>query len=139
MIFCTGLNAVLDKIPFQSDVEKIVGFALGTADLLGQMAASDYVEKLPVLYAEFAEVARYDTGKSASVNMFASATDLRRKKPRRSGTNMSAPNSTATSWGCIEFLSDPYPSGGNFYIDRIQANIDRLRRQLSEQSAVHAN
>ena len=57
MIFCTGINAALDKIPFQSEAEKIVGFALGTADLLGQMAADDYVEKLPVLYAEFAEAA----------------------------------------------------------------------------------
>ena len=37
---------------------RIVGFALGTADLLGQMAAPDYVDKLPVLYDEFVEAAR---------------------------------------------------------------------------------
>ena len=56
MILCTGINAALDKIPFQSELEKIVGFVSEPLkDLLGQMAADDYVEKLPVLYAEFDE------------------------------------------------------------------------------------
>jgi hypothetical protein len=40
MIRCTGVNADLGAIPFTSDLEKAVGFALGTADLRGQMAAS---------------------------------------------------------------------------------------------------
>src|SRR5437867_8260276 len=50
MISCTGVNADLQSIPFQSELEKVVGFALATADLLGQMAAKDYIEKLPVHY-----------------------------------------------------------------------------------------
>src|SRR2546421_4262708 len=45
MICCTGVDAKLSAIPFQSEQERIVGFALGTADLLGQMAADDYVEQ----------------------------------------------------------------------------------------------
>src|SRR2546428_4781222 len=36
MIQCTGVDAVLSVIPFQNEMEKVVGFALGTADLLGQ-------------------------------------------------------------------------------------------------------
>ena len=36
MILCTGLNAPLSTIPFQSELEKTIGFALATADLLGQ-------------------------------------------------------------------------------------------------------
>ncbi len=59
MIRCTGVNVDLSTIPFTSELERMVGFALGTADLLGQMAATDYVEKLPVLYAEFAEAAAF--------------------------------------------------------------------------------
>src|SRR5580765_5253013 len=59
MIHCTGVDAALGVIPFQSEMEKIVGHALGTADLLGQMAAQDYVEKLPVLFAEFDEAASH--------------------------------------------------------------------------------
>src|SRR5882724_8945211 len=59
MIHCTGVDATLSVIPFQSEIEKIAGFALGTADLLGQMAAEDYVDKLPILFSEFAEAVKY--------------------------------------------------------------------------------
>jgi hypothetical protein len=53
-IRCTGV--IFDnKVHFHSDEEKIIGYALGTADLLGQMSASDYVDKLPSLYLEFEE------------------------------------------------------------------------------------
>ena len=34
----------------QSELERVLGFALATADLVGQMAADDYVDKLPELY-----------------------------------------------------------------------------------------
>ena len=67
---CTGINAALDAIPFQNGVERIAGFALGSADLLGQMAAGDYVEKLPLLYAEFAEAARHNQDKKSFVSQF---------------------------------------------------------------------
>jgi len=43
------------RLVFRTELEKLVGFALATADLLGQMAAPDYVDKLPILYLEFAE------------------------------------------------------------------------------------
>ena len=46
MICCTGVNADLASVSFHDALERQVGFALGTADLLGQMAAPDYVEKL---------------------------------------------------------------------------------------------
>ncbi len=63
-------------------MERIVGFALGTADLLGQMAAPDYVDKLPVLYSEFAEAARYSAdGKMKAGGFFTSADDLMQKTP----------------------------------------------------------
>ena len=31
------------------------------------------------------------------------------------------------------FLNDPYPAGRNYYVDRIEANIGRLRRQLADE------
>lgn len=53
-IRCTGV--IFDnKVHFHSEEERIIGYALGTADLLGQMSASDYVDKLPELYLEFEE------------------------------------------------------------------------------------
>lgn len=129
MILCTGINAALDRIPFQSELEKITGFALGTADLLGQMAADDYVEKLPVLYSEFAEATNYDAKKGTSVSMFSSCADLMKKTPAFWDKFVRA-KLERDFLNVHRFLSDPYPDGPNQYVDRVEANIDRLRRQL---------
>ncbi len=62
-IQCTGLNTNFNEIPFMSRAHKICGACLGTADLLGQMADREYLEKLLFLYYEFREagVPGYDT------------------------------------------------------------------------------
>lgn len=130
MIQCTGVNAALTAIPFQSESERVLGLALGTADLLGQMAAEDYVDKLPTLYAEFAEAATYTKDRTHFIAMFSSVDDLMQKTP--------------TFWekfvrlkldrdfgGLHRFLNDPYPSGPNAYFQRIEANIERLRQRLA--------
>jgi hypothetical protein len=137
MILCTGVNAALSVIPFQSESERVLGLALGTADLLGQMAAEDYVDKLPTLYAEFAEAADYSKDRTHYIAMFSSAEDLMQKTP--------------TFWekfvrlkldrdfgGLHQFLNDPYPSGPNAYVERIEANIERLRRRQSDGSQTQA-
>ena len=85
MILCTGVNAALSVVPFQNELERIVGWALGTADLLGQMAAPDYVDKLPILYAEFAEAAAFSKDRTHFIGMFSSAEDLMRKTPLQPG------------------------------------------------------
>ena len=120
MILCTGINAALDKIPFQSELEKIVRFALGTADLMGQMAADDYVEKLPVLFAEFAEAASFEGSKSASVGVFSSADDLMQKTPAFWEKFVSVKLERDFA-GVYKFLNYPYPSGRNYYVDRIRS------------------
>src|SRR6266700_8207132 len=81
MIRCTGVDAVLSKIPFPGEQEKMVGHALATADLLGQMAADDYVDKLPILYGEFVEGAMFAKTKSSFIANFSSAQDLMPKTP----------------------------------------------------------
>jgi hypothetical protein len=135
MILCTGINAALDKIPFRNELERIVGFILGSADLLGQMAADDYVEKLPVLYEEFAEAARYNSSRSASVGVFASPDDLMRKTPSF-WEKFVRPKLDEDFLGVYKFLNDPYPDGKNWYVDRIESNIQRLRDLLASQSAL---
>ena len=130
MIRCTGVNANLALIPFQSEIEKTVGFALGTADLLGQMAADDYVEKLPVLYSEFEESARFYEGKMASTQNFSGANDLVRKTPDF-WTKYVLPKIKNEFWGLYRFLNRPYPNGPNYYIQRVEANIEKVRRQLA--------
>jgi hypothetical protein len=128
MIRCTGVDAALTVIPFQNEMERVVGFALGTADLLGQMAAEDYVEKLPVLYAEFAEAARFARDKAHFVAMFSSETDLVQKTPDFWEKYVKV-KLNRDFGGLHTFLNDPYPSGPNHYLQLIEANMDRLRRR----------
>ena len=130
MICCTGVDAMLKVTPFQSEAEKITGFILGAADLVGQMAADDYIEKLPVLYTEFAEAARHAPPKSDFLSMFSSARDLLVKTPNfwekyvkpKLDRDLGAPQ---------RYLCQPWPDGPNFYMDKIEANIRRLREVLS--------
>jgi hypothetical protein len=126
MIRCTGISARLSEIPFQTELEKTVGFALATADLLGQMAAEDYIDKLPVLYAEFAEAARFSEDKAHFVSSFSSAADLIQKTPEF-WAGYVHPRLDREFGGLYRFLSDPYPDGPNYYLERIEANIARVQ------------
>ena len=130
MIHCTGVNASLGAIAFQSELERILGCALGTADLLGQMAADDYIEKLPILYEELAEASQFKGENSQYIANFASAQDLMRKTPGF-WENFVQARLANQFGGLFRFLSDPYPSGPNEYIERIQANIRRLKSRLA--------
>lgn len=129
MIRCTGVNADLKSIPFQSELEKTLGFALATADLLGQMAAKDYVEKLPVLYLEFAEAARFSNEKTGRLGTFSSAEDLMRKTPGF-WENYVLPRINGDFGGLHRFLNDPYPDGPNKYMELIEEHIGQLRRKF---------
>ena len=62
-LYCTGLNVVIKDIKFESPENEIIGKILGTADLIGQMADRNYLEKLPHLFEEFQEggITDYDT------------------------------------------------------------------------------
>jgi hypothetical protein len=130
MIRCTGVNADLQAIPFQSEGEKIFGFALSTADLLGQMAAPDYPEKLNVLFEEFAETARYNlarTGQPGPTGAFKSAADLLRDSPVFWATYVQ-PKINGEFRGLYRHLNDPYPDGPNPYLQSIEANMARIRQ-----------
>jgi hypothetical protein len=126
MIRCTGVNVDLSTIPFTNDLDRVIGFALGTSDLLGQMAAPDYVEKLPVLYAEFAEAAQFSGSDSPKAIAFHSAEDLMRNTPGF-WERYVLPKIERDFGGLHRFLSDPYPDGPNYYLDCIEANLARLR------------
>ena len=129
MIRCTGVNVDLKAIPFQNSEERMVGFALGTSDLLGQMAAPDYVEKLPVLYEEFAEAARFGGANAARVCPFTSAEDLMRKT-RKFWEGYVRTKINHDFERLYTFLNKPYPDGPNEYVLRVEHNIERLVRAL---------
>ena len=130
MIHCTGVDAALSVIPFQDSLERTVGFALGTADLLGQMAAEDYVDKLPVLYSEFAEATRHITDRTHFIAAFSSASDLMRKTPSF-WEKYVLPKLDRDFGGLHQYLNDPYPSGPNEYLQRIEAHMERLKARMA--------
>lgn len=125
MIFCTGVNANLSTIPFSDEEERIVGFALGTADYLGQMAAPDYVEKLPVLFTEFAEAAQFDPEHAQSLKTFSAAEELIARTPGF-WRGFVLPNLEKDFGGLYKFLNQPYPNGPNLYIQAIEANLKKI-------------
>ena len=129
MIRCTGVNVDLASIPFASDEVRLAGFALGAADLLGQMAAADYVDKLPILFGEFEESARFNAGKSSAVGLFSSVEELMSKTPAF-WEHYVLPKLERDFMGCHRFLNDPWPDGANWYLRRITENIERLKRSL---------
>ena len=134
MIQCTGVDAPLGEIPFQSDLAKLVGFALGTSDLLGQIAADDYVEKLPILYSEFAEATHYMKNSNHFIATFSSAADLMRKTPGF-WQQFVLTKLERDFGGLYNFLKRPYPEGKNDYVNKIERNMERLKRQLAEQGS----
>ena len=130
MIHCTGVDARLSDIPFQGEMEKLMGFALGTADLLGQMAAEDYVDKLPTLYSEFAEAVRFSKDQNHLIARFSNAMELMEHTPVF-WEKFVQKKLEGDFAGLHRFLADPYPSGPNQYMDRIEANMARLRRRIA--------
>jgi hypothetical protein len=130
MIRCTGVNTVLNEIPFRAEQEKMVGCALATADLLGQMAAPDYVEKLPILYSEFVEAARYDGDPPGFVAGFKGVDDLIRRTPAFWSAFV-LPKLERDFRGLYRYLNNPYPDGPNEYLRRIEANMERIRKHLA--------
>ena len=128
MIRCTGLGANIAAIPFLTEAEQVCGFALGTSDLLGQMAAKDYVDKLPILYEEFVEAGRF-LGK-AGAEGFSSVDDLIQKTPGFWDRYV-LPKISTDFRSLVRFLARPAPEGVNDYLNHIESNMARIRRSLA--------
>jgi hypothetical protein len=134
MIRCTGVNADVSTIPFRDELERTLGCALATADLLGQMAAMDYVDKLPVLFQEFAEAARHDGRNAARLAAYESAEELIRNTPSF-WENYVLPKITSDFGNLHIFLSEPFPDGPNSYVQGVCENIARIQHRFPEVGA----
>ncbi|MHB8110190.1 MAG: hypothetical protein ACYDHW_09170 [Syntrophorhabdaceae bacterium] len=128
IIQCTGVTLDTDII-FHSDEEKIIGYSLGTADLLGQMSSPDYLEMLPILYKEFAESYRFSgaekiPGKSSTY--FGSAEELIKSTPE---FYENVALKRFRMMGSMErYISYHYEGSYNPYMAAIEANIETIRK-----------
>lgn len=128
MIRCTGVTGTVDALTFENATHRRMGCAIATADLLGQMAAADYPEKLHELFLEFAESSAANPGNTGHAT-FASVEELRRLTPafwRR----YVRPRLDGDFEGTYRFLNVPWPDGPNEYLLGVEANIERIRNQI---------
>jgi hypothetical protein len=129
MIMCTGVNAHVEELAWRSELDRMLGCALATADLLGQMAAPDYVDKLPILYLEFAEAARHDGRKAARLAAYHGPDELLRNTPMFWQSYV-LPRISEEFDSLHRYLNDPYPDGPNDYLMRVEQNIALIQRRM---------
>ena len=129
MIRCTGVAAKVDALSFENSQHRLMGCAIATADLLGQMAAEDYPEKLQALYLEFAESSVANPGNTGHA-AFASAETLIRQTPAF-WEKYVRPRLAGDFESVHRFLNVPWPDGPNEYLDRIEANVARIRAMVA--------
>lgn len=130
MIYSTGVNTRVEEIPFANSIESLLGAAVATSDMLGQMAAGDYVDKISALYDEFAEAAAFNPDRPGFVHRFKSKEQLLSNTPGF-WEQYAKPKLKNHCNSLYEFLNQPYPDGDNEYVSRIEANIEKVRRILS--------
>lgn len=128
IIMCTGVRADYDIIVFNSDEERLVGYALGTADLLGQMSAIDYLEKLPLLYKEFEEAYWYegaDKLRKRGTPIFKNANDLIKNTPYFYEVEV---RERFRKMGSVyQYLTYHFKDSKNHYIEAIEENIRKIK------------
>ena len=134
IIMCTGVKIDYTKIPFNSKEERTVGYALGTADLLGQMSANDYPEKLPVLYSEFEEAYRYEgieKLRKREAIVYESVDDLIRKTPHF--YEVVVLERFKNMGSMYKYLTYHFKDSRNHYIEAIEENIRKIKLASSPQ------
>lgn len=128
MIRCTGLNGRPDRSTFSTDLARTAACMVATADFLGQMAAPEYADRLPCLFAEFEEADNYSRVPK-SKRMFSSAAHL------IAGTagfwqGFVRPRLETEFAGVYRYLALPAPVRRNPYLDSVELNIARIKSRL---------
>ena len=131
-INCTGPNNEISRLQFDHPVDCFIGCALATADLLGQMAAPDYPEKLEVLFGEFHESDNF-VAMPRDRRRFKSPQDLLLKTPYF-WTKVVRPRLEGDFKKVYRFLAAPYPDGPNAYLESIERNIATVRDRTENNS-----
>ncbi len=129
-INCTGHNHEIGRLQFNDSTDCFIGCSLATADLIGQMSAPDYPEKLEVLYGEFRESDDF-IAVPRERRRFKSPQDLVLKTPHF-WTQVIQPRLEHDLRGVYRFLARPYPGGPNKYLEAVERNIATVRRHTEK-------
>ena len=129
-INCTGPNNEIGRLQFDHPIDCFIGCALATADLLGQMSAPDYPQKLEVLFGEFHESDNF-VAMPRDRRRFKSPQDLVLKTPYF-WTKVIRPRLDSEFRKVYRFLAVPYPDGPNAYLDAVERNIAIVREHTEK-------
>ncbi len=125
MIQSTGFFVDTTKIPFHSEMEQMLAFGLGTADLLGQMAAPNYLNELEKLFEEFQECVQRQGTAAEVLAVYHSPEDMRARTPQFFRGHVM--RMLSTQWGGVyRFLERPLGSGKNPYLEAVARNIRKV-------------
>ena len=126
MISCTGVKPHVENINFLSEGCRLLGYALGTADILGQMSDQHYIEKLPLLFLEFNEAYSYEEPESLAemeIQRFTSEKELIQHTP--TFFNNLIHKRLEDMGGVYHLLEDPQ-TGQNSYLEKIKENMNTI-------------
>ena len=128
-IYGTGVNVDMSKLQIRDDREKYLACVIGTGDILGQMAAFDYPDRLPALFAEYKEAISSAETDISILNVFESPDDLMSKT--RWFYEGYVRRMLETQWGSVyRDLEYHFQGGINKYISAIEANVKRIEPAL---------
>ena len=121
-IHCTGLNVDVSKLNFRDERERFIGCALGTGDILGQMADPHYPQRLPALYIEYREATAFSELREEGIAGYKSADDLMRRT--RQFYEGYVRRMLETQWAAVyKALEFHFTNGRNQYIEAIEGNL----------------
>jgi hypothetical protein len=129
LVHFTGYEMDADEIQVGEPRDRMLGWMVGTADLIGQMSDRMYLEKCrDFLYQEFvwANIAREKIGDGLEVVRYASAADLMVKTP--GFYEYVARARIARKLGGADRFAEAHFDGPSLYQSEIDRNIDFLRQ-----------
>ena len=122
-ICATAISVSMEEIPFRDSREWLIGALVASGDMLGQMAAEDYPERLAGLYLEFREATVFSRLQNAGFALHKNLLDLLQGTEKF--YNSYVTRMLDHEWkGIYRILDDP--QGENRYIERIRTNISRV-------------
>ena len=133
-ISATAISERMEDIPFRDSREWLIGAIVATGDMLGQMAAEDYPERLAGLYLEFREATHFSRFQKTSFAVHKNLLDL--LEGTEKFFNGYVMRMLEQEWNGIYRVLDDR-RGKNCYIERIRANISRVNLMARSLAASH--
>jgi hypothetical protein len=122
-ICATAISVNMNELPFRETREWLIGALIGTGDMLGQMAAEDYPERLAGLYLEFREGTQFSRFEKTSFAVYKNLLDL--LQGTESFFNGYVMRMLNNEWRGVYHLLDDR-RGENPYIERMRTNVARV-------------